>query len=423
MKKILVLLMALLVAMTLLTMVACGEDTPTTSDNTVTSSTAPTSTTPSTPGSSGTPVVTTTPTTTLPQTPGTTVPTTTAPPATPNMRDPAKEYHVETETIKTNIQNEDYDYIVFEEAGENQNERFADGTGYILYQFDASDMIEPTIVLKVRQMYKIYITDSLDVDMEDCTVVADFIDTADQFPSADFNAEGAYTAGTNITEITVDPYKYNYYGQFYIWIVNAMPEFGWGGTISEFRINQYVEGPGPVITTIDNSPGTPNYKSDSMVESVEELLTPGADKQDDKYIFENTSATNDGLTRRYCDGNAFLIYRIDLRQLVEPTIELYVVQNYRIEISADGQTWHEIANYATSAEYQEKFAASGTDEAIFNPSGDYLTGDNFTTITIDPYNEGEGYYGNLYIRISDCFPSAGWGGAIEKLTIKSWVEN
>ncbi len=401
MKKVLILLMALLLATTVFALVACDDDTPDSS----------------TPGTSSTTTAntgTTTPTTTETPPPDSTTPTVTTPAPTANTRDNAKEYHQEPLTVKTNDRGADDDYLVIG-AGANANERFADGDSQIIYEFNVSDMIEPTITFKVRQQYRILCTDNLDDDLEDMHEVASFLDIMDQFPATDFNENGEYIAGTNIIDITLNPYEYGYYGSFFVFIVNAQPQFGHGGTIMSFTINQWVEGKGPEITTIDNSNGTPNYKTPSMTQKSEEYVT-GSGDEDEKYIFENTSMASD--TRRYADESRFLIYRIDLRKLVEPTVELYVVQNYKIEVSLDGSTWTEIANYSKTQEYADKKAADGSNPEIFAPSGDYLTGDNFTTITIDPY-EYE-IYGNLYIRISDCFPSAGWGGAIEKLTIKSW---
>lgn len=404
MKKVLLLLMALLSAAAILVLAACSDDTPTTTEPKDSSSDAISDTAgnhSTTPATSTNPPVVTTPVVTTP--------------ATPNTRDSAKEYHQEPTLVKTNSKNEDEEYILIDNAGSNLNERFADGEGYILYEFDLSDMIEPTITFKVRQQYVIYVTDNLEDTYEDMHELANFMDIADQFPSSDFNENGEYIDGNNIIEITLDPYELGYYGTVFVYIANCQPQFGHGGTIMSFTINQWVEGKGPEITTIDNSNGTPNYKTPDMTQTSQEFVTGAAD-EDEAYIFENTSQTSDN--RRYADKSAFLIYRIDLRELVEPTVELYVVQNYKIEVSLDGSDWKEIANYSKTDEYNEKFAADGSNSEIFAPSGDYLTGDNYTTIVIDPY-EYE-IYGNLYIRISDCFPADGWGGAIEKLTIKSW---
>jgi hypothetical protein len=141
----------------------------------------------------------------------------------------------------------------------------------------------------------------------------------------------------------------------------------------------------------------------------------------------NTSSATD--TRRYCDRNAYIIYTFNIRNMYEPTFDLYMAQNYKIEISHDGKTWIEVANFATSEEYERMYAdfqANGeASDYNFVASGDLESGNNFTHIIIDPYNPGNGadaITGQLFIKISDCFPSDGWGGAVENITIRQWVE-
>ena len=414
MKKIIVILMAIAMIASTLALSACGNSNTTTTEPGAT--TAPTTTTG------------TTPNTTVPET-TTTTPTTTEPPepvATPVLRDPAKVYHVETKSYKTSSKNEDADFILDNSAGVNDNERFADGAGQIIYMIDLSGMIEPTVTLHIRQQYYVAVLPTLDVLEDEYIEIANFNNIKDQFPSDAFNEAGAYTAGTNDIEVTINPYQYEIYDMLYILIANSNPSTGWGGTIMRLDINQYVEGEGPVITTIDNSPGTVNNKEPGMVQVDEVILTTAAD-EDEKYIFKNTSQATG--TRRYCDGNKYIVYRFDIRELYEPTFDLYVAQNYKIEISHDGESWVEFVDFSKTQEYTDMYndyLEKGADsEYNFVASGDLESGNNFTHIIIDPYNPGldniDAITGNLYIRISDCFPAAGWGGAVENITIRHWV--
>lgn len=423
MKKILVLVLTLAMVLTLCVLVSCGEsETPVTTKAPTTTTPSPAVTTPT--DETSTVTTTGTPITTTPKAPVTTTTPTTVPPTptnTPLTRDPAKEYHVEEAIYKTSSKGEDSEFLVINNAGSNLNERYADGEGMVLYEINISEMIEPTITLKVRQMYLVYWTNSLDViDYADMVCAGNFLDTEsdlrEENPSA-FTENGEYVGGTNITDLVINPADLEYTGMIYIYLLNAKPEFGHGGTIMSLTISQYKEGKGEEKPTIDNTPGEPHYKPTGSEQIIDEYLVNGND-EDEAFIHLNTSSATD--TRRYADGTAFLIYRIDLRNMFEPTVELYITQNYKIEVSPDGETWYEIANFATSAEYIEKYNA---DPSKFHASGDYLEGDNWTTLVIDPYAPGENIdplYGNLYIRISDCFPSAGWGGAIEKLTIKHY---
>lgn len=427
MKKILVLVLTLAMVLTLSVLVSCGGSetpattkgqtttTPPSADTTpigeTTAVTTPENPTDTTNTAGNTPKVTTTTPTTVTPTPS----------MTPLTRDPAKEYHIDDAIYKTSSKGEDHEFIVINNAGANMNERYADGDGLVLYEINISEMIEPTITLKVRQMYLVYWTTSLDViDYADMQCAGNFLDTEsalmEENPDA-FTENGEYVGGTNITDLVINPADEEYTGVIYIYILNAKPQFGHGGTVMTLTISQYKEGKGEEKPVIDNSPGEPHYKPVDAMEIVDEYLVNGND-EDEAFIHLNTASATD--TRRYADGTSFLTYRIDLRNLYEPTVELYITQNYKIELSPDGETWYEFANFGTSAEYAEKYAA---DSSKFHASGDYLEGDNWATLVIDPYAPADHIdplYGNLYIRISDCFPSAGWGGAIEKLTIKHY---
>lgn len=408
MKKILVLVMAVAMLITMLALVACGDDTPDTTDpvtTTETKSDDPADTT----VKDDDPVVTTPKVTTAPET---TVP------AGPNMKNPAEVYHVEQIVVKTNSDGEDSDYLVLEDAGENYNERYADGNGYILYSFDLTEWIEPTIDFTVRQQYAIYVTDDIDVvDYNDMICLATFADIADQYPH---NDQGAYDGGANQTTITLKPYEHNFYGKIYVYIVNSNPPTGWGGTISQFTINHYVKGEGADITTIDNSPSGEKWAPPGATEE-QIVVQTNKNKEDADYIVTNTGAITDD--SRYFDDNKFIVYRIEVRKFYQPTIELSINQNYKIEVSPDGENWIEIANFATSEFYLGKLNDPNTDPADFHSSGDYLPARDAETLVINPYQPAENadpITGNLYIRISDCFPTAGWGGKIHSFTIKHY---
>ncbi|MBQ7364318.1 MAG: hypothetical protein IJW46_01825 [Clostridia bacterium] len=418
MKKILAVLMAAALLVSALALVACGDDPEITTSKAPETTTAPTTTkkdeTPTTPEVENT-------TTKAPET---TVPETTEEPVAPvqpTLRDPAKVYHVESTSYKTSNRNEDYDFIFIDQAGSNANERFADGTGFVLYQIPLTGMIEPTVTITIRQQYYVAILPDLDATEDEYIKIASFADIKDQFPPESFNDQDAYVAGTNIIDITINPYEHEMYEYLYLYIGNSNPSTGWGGTIMKLTINQYVEGEAEETSGINIEPGTPNYKTDTMTQ-IEEVILTTADDADEEYIYINTASATD--TRRYCDGNAYLIYTFNLRDMYEPTFDLYLAQNYKIEVSPDGQTWTEIANFATSEEYQrmyEDFTANGADSDYnFVSSGDLESGNNFTHLVIDPYTHD--ITGQLFIKISDCFPSAGWGGAVENITIRQWVE-
>ena len=408
MKKTLLLLTVLLLLVSVVLLVSCDNDSNTTeaTENTDAVSsvqeTTPFSTAPTTTTEAQT-------TTTMEQTTAAT-----EPPA-PVTRDPGKEYYLDVQSIKVNKNNEDADYIIVNTAGANLNERFADNNGYILYWFNLSDLIEGYVVLHIRQNYLVYATQDIEADYEDMDVIGNFNDIADQFPPEGFNENGTYVAGSNKTELVIDPAELGYVGEFYVYIMDCNPADGWGGTINQIDICSYKEGTAPEATSLDDSQGTPNYPSADMVETAVSVAVNGYG-EDEEYLFENTASANE--TRRYADGNSYFIYRIEIRDLVSPKIALKIAQNYLVEISSNGQDWIEVVDFSKTSEYQDlynQYLGTAEFDSYFASSGDYIGGENMTDIVIDPY-EYE-IYGALYIKISDCITSAGWGGALELLTI------
>ena len=146
----------------------------------------------------------------------------------------------------------------------------------------------------------------------------------------------------------------------------------------------------------------------------------GNSDEDIEFVYVDNAATTD--TRRYCDGANFVIYFFNLRGMVEPTITLNVGQNYIIEICEDptdpDAEWIEVENWLNIKDTYQ-WPEGHTPE--YNEGGQLLNGGNFHELTIDPY-EYE-FYGNLFVRLSNCNPAYGWGGTVEGLTVSEWVED
>ena len=276
MKKTLLLVTVLLLLVSVVLLVSCDNDSNTTEATKNTDAvssvqeTTPFSTAPTTTEAQMT--------TTMEQTTAAT-----EPPA-PVTRDPGKEYYLDVQSIKVNKNNEDADYIIVNTAGANLNERFADNNGYILYWFNLSDLIEGYVVLHIRQNYLVYATQDIDADYADMDLIGNFNDIADQFPPEGFNENGTYVAGSNKTELVIDPAELGYVGEFYVYIMDCNPADGWGGTIDQIDICSYKEGTGPQTTVLDDSQGTPNYPSADMVETAVSVAVNGYG-EDEEYLF------------------------------------------------------------------------------------------------------------------------------------------
>ena len=124
------------------------------------------------------------------------------------------------------------------------------------------------------------------------------------------------------------------------------------------------------------------------------------DKNEDKeFLAVNQGAANGSL--RFADAGGKLVYRFDLSVFHEATVTMKICQNYLVEWSNDNKNWKTIADYSKTEDYKGTLKGGGNDILLsFYPS----------------------IYGKdakeLYVRISDCNPSDGWGGSISLINVR-----
>lgn len=119
---------------------------------------------------------------------------------------------------------------------------------------------------------------------------------------------------------------------------------------------------------------------------------------DEAYLVKNTAGVTASV--RYCDDNRELIYKFDTRDYDAPVYQVYISQNYIIEVSGDGQNWVLIADYSKG----------GTVDRV-------TSANNATVITIDPTAYSE--IGNdLYIRIRNTATIGSHGAAVSRIVIR-----
>ena len=150
----------------------------------------------------------------------------------------------------------------------------------------------------------------------------------------------------------------------------------------------------PITVTVEWS-NTP--QPDDPVKRIVEELTP-TDEQglDEANIVRFTGQVAD---RRLCDLDAELVYRLDLSEYENPTVVLNVASNYLISVSDHDGDWIEAYNYKTLS------------------GGQWIEGiGNRTALSIVPSEYGLG--DTLYIKLSNCEPSKGWGGCIYSYAIR-----
>lgn len=226
MKKTLTALTALFCILALTACSGGGDTATTTTAGTTASTTTSSAATTTTAATNTTPASTEDPGS-VPSTPEVPVDT-----GTPNYREDGKDYHLSSLIIPTNSQNLDADYLLENTAQSNNDYRYADNAGYLIYRVDLTDKIEPTVDLLVLQNYYISVANNDELIGE--TKVVSY---ADEY-------SGTLTSGGNDVTITINPYDYGCYTEIYIIISDTDTSDGWGGTIRSLTINEYVEGEG-----------------------------------------------------------------------------------------------------------------------------------------------------------------------------------
>ncbi len=112
---------------------------------------------------------------------------------------------------------------------------------------------------------------------------------------------------------------------------------------------------------------------------------------DDKFIIKRTALADQ--YRYYCDGNREIVWCIDLDLYKNAHVILQLVQNYKLEVSADGDSWTEVQNFITVNGYRINASSNvytfGIDSAVYAAGSD-----------------------KLYIRLSNADPGKNFGGAI-----------
>ena len=171
-------------------------------------------------------------------------------------------------------------------------------------------------------------------------------------------------------------------------------------------LTQWSNATSSLLIEVNNSAGLPidivvdwenGEKPDDPPRSFEEkIIAAGLQGNDQDYIVRFTGASLAG--SHYCDMSAELVYRLDLSEYPGAWITLNVSNNYVISLSDHDGDWVEAYNYKT---------LSGGDIAS--------SGNNMTSLTIQPGDYGLSKV--VYLRLSNCYPDRGWGGAIHSTSI------
>ena len=271
-----------------------------------------------------------------------------------------------SQTMPTNNQNLDSAYIVRNTAGASDALRFCDLTTELVYRFDLSGRLCPSVSLQVGQNYVLSVSDH----DGDWTEVYNY---------KTLSGGGWVQDTTNQTTYTFSPDDYGYTdGILYIKLSNTTLDKGWGGSIQNLTI-RYYEPDTPTVTPVSVS------------------IAANDQGMDASYIVRNSGQANS--TLRYCDMDRQLVYRFDLTGLDAASVTLRVAQNYVLSVSSHDGDWSEAYNYKT-----------------ISGGGWVQDTSNAASYTFTPADYG--LNGVIYIRLSNTETDKGWGGTVDQITIQ-----
>ena len=316
------------------------------------------------------------------------------------------------DVYKTNQNdNEDADFIEPEStAAANHGVRFCDGSLQLIYKFDLLDYDTPLFCFHISQNYILEVS----ADKKEWTIIADY---------SQGGTRDRVVNGANAEVFTVDPADYGLTKVMYIRLRNTASTGGFGGAISSFTIRHLVAAEGDVndvvapanrLSGVNNTSNiSDTIKRSGAAEEKKYLVSTNeatgigtyrrsvktnSKNEDIEFIAFNTAGASE--TVRFCDGDRQLIYMFDVSGMLTADFAFNVFQNYILEISTDGKSWEIIADYSKG----------GTVPHI-------TTGQNKTTIHIDPFDYGCEDSGVCYVRLRNSDTSKGWGGSITQITL------
>ena len=273
---------------------------------------------------------------------------------------------LQSTVIPTNSQNLDSAYLIRNTAGVNDGLRYCDLTGELVYRFDLSGRIRPSVSFQVGQNYV------LSVSNQDGN-------WTEAYNYKTLSGGGWVQDESNLTTYTFSPDDYGYTdGILYVRLSNTTPTMGWGGSLHQITIRYY-------------QPVTP------VVTAVSHTIAANSQAKDQSYIVRNSGSANESL--RFCDMAGQLVYRFDLTGLNAASVTLHVAQNYVLSVSDHDGGWTEAYNYKT-----------------LSGGGWVQNTSNAASYTFTP--SAYGYDGVIYIQLSNTETDKGWGGTVDSITIQ-----
>lgn len=137
--------------------------------------------------------------------------------------------------------------------------------------------------------------------------------------------------------------------------------------------------------------GDTPVKDGQNVYYAEEGVAVNEQGEDAAYLIVNTAGANSGL--RFCDRDLELVYKFDISEQPGVAYTFTLSQNYVAEVSADGETWTQVADYSQG----------GTVPHL-------TTGGN--TFLLQIYPADYGCTDTFYFHLYNSDTTQGWGGSL-----------
>ena len=263
------------------------------------------------------------------------------------------------------------EYLVRTTAGVNERLRFSDTSRETVYKYTVTNHQE---VVKLTWSAKLGAQLLLQVSQDDKTWTDFFVYAYDESLPNGQGQAAAYMEFdlTEYVDLSENP-------DIYIRIADCHPVDGWGGAIhADSEVVMRVEYVPQPITEIEQHGF---YVFDSTEEA---------------YLVRTTAGVN--ATRRFSDISRETVYKYTVtnhQEVVKLTWSAKLGAQLLLQVSQDGKDWTEFFAYAY-------------DESLPNGQGQAAAYMEFDLTKYVDLSENP----DVYIRIADCHPVDGWGGAI-----------
>lgn len=279
-------------------------------------------------------------------------------PQTPPGPDPVK--------IVFQVYDDEEAQWIYMDNGSNKTatgDRFHDESRFIVYRFPTGGNTTARIEITLANQYEV----SASADGKKYTVL-----------DSQLTYGGAGVRKTySLNDFATGKY-------IYVKIGDAEPEGGWGGLISAGTDVLFAAGNVPVITL------KPDYSWErGGVQMRKWNLAPGSEAES-MFIVESNSFLKDfGVPFRLCEAKTFVVYEFKGQLGQSAYVRMDLSQEYRVELSSDGEHYDEVMNFVTSGQSRD------------------LRG-----VDLSPYFKNAT---SVFMRVSDYIPETGWGAQIRSM--------